>query len=86
MNVKEYKNRVAALGCLICGAPAELHHPRFACGMSQRANDFLVIGLCPAHHRQGAFGHCVHNGYQEFCKNYMSEEDMLAETIKRMMK
>ena len=39
MNVKEYKNRVAALGCLICGAHAELHHPRFACGMSQREWD-----------------------------------------------
>ena len=86
MNVKEYKNRVAALGCLICGAPAELHHPRFACGMSQRANDWLVVPLCTEHHRQGTFGHCVHNGAQEFSGNYMSEEDMLAETIKRMMK
>ena len=86
MNVKEYKNRVAALGCLICGAPAELHHHRFACGVSQRAIDWLVVPLCTEHHRQGTYGHCVHNGYQEFCKNYMSEQDMLAETIKRMMK
>ena len=86
MNAKQYKNRVAALGCLICGAPAELHHPRFACGMSQRANDFLVVPLCEACHRLGSYGHAVHNGIREFEKNHMSEQDMLAETIKRMMK
>ena len=86
MNVKEYKNRVAALGCLICGAPAELHHPRFACGMSQRANDWLVIGLCERHHRTGAYSEAIHNGQQEFEKKYGRECDLLAETIRMMMK
>ncbi len=86
MNAKQYKNKVAELGCLICGAPAELHHPRFVCGMSQRANDWLVLPLCFQHHRGGPFGHSVHNGYSEFCKNYAPEEEMLAEVIRRMVR
>ena len=83
---KRHLSRIADMGCLICGAPAEIHHLRTVCGMSQRANNYLTIGLCPEHHRQGAFGHAIHNGYQEFSKNYGSEGDLLAETIKRLVK
>jgi len=83
---KRHLDRVSAMGCVICGGPAEIHHLRTVCGMSQRASNYLVIGLCPEHHRQGSFGQAVHNGYQEFSKNHGSEADLLAKTIERLMK
>lgn len=85
MNEKAYMNKVAALGCIICGAPAELHHPRFCCGMSQRASNYLVIPLCPAHHRHGGYGQAIHNGQIDFEKTHGREEELLSETIKRVM-
>lgn len=85
MNAKTYKDKVASMGCIICGSPANLHHPRFCIGMSQRSPDWLVIPLCKEHHQDGVYGHAIHNGQQEFEKNYMREEELLAETIKKMM-
>lgn len=81
---KRHLSKIAALGCIICGAPANIHHPRFACGMSQRASNWLVIPLCPAHHQHGPFGHAVHNGQQEFEKTYGTEAELLAKTIARI--
>lgn len=83
---KRHLSRVAAIGCIICGGPAEIHHPRFAAGMSQRASNWLAIPLCPEHHRQGEFGHAVHNGQETFERNYGREVELLAETIRRMQK
>lgn len=88
MNKAERKHldRVANMGCLICGAPASIHHPRFACGMSQRSNHWFAIPLCKFHHQDGPFGQAIHNGCQEFERNHMSEVDMLAEVIRRISK
>ncbi|BCV04484.1 MAG: hypothetical protein CM15mV87_180 [Caudoviricetes sp.] len=47
--VREYMRKVADLNCICCGVEAELHHPRFNFGLSQRANDMDVIPLCPRH-------------------------------------
>ena len=55
--VKQHLNKVADLGCILCRhldygrTPPELHHPRDAAGGAQRASDWLVIPLCPEHHR-----------------------------------
>lgn len=80
---KSYMGRVAALGCIIpdCGSPAVLHHPRFCCGMSQRASNFLVIPLCPEHH---AGELSIHKSPRQFEKLFGSEVDLLAETIRRL--
>ncbi len=82
MNAKTYKSLVAALGCLICQAPACLHHVREGQGMSQRASDWLVVPLCREHH-QGKSG--IHGGkfYQHF---KMDEMDLLAMVIERVNK
>ena len=54
---KRHLSRVAALNCVICrrfdmyDVPAEIHHPRFAVGMAQRASDWLALPICPEHHR-----------------------------------
>lgn len=55
-------NRVAKLGCLICGSLAEIHHVRTGQGGSQRATHFQVLPLCPRHHRLGAMGEAFHAG------------------------
>lgn len=83
---KRYMNCVAELGCIVegCGAPAEIHHPRFAAGMAQKASNFLVIPLCPEHHRNGGHGVAIHAGQATFCAMYGEEEELLAMTIKRV--
>lgn len=88
MNIYDYRNAVFELGCIIdgCDAPPNLHHPRVGLGMAQKSSDWLVIPLCKYHHLDGPFGHAIHNGIREFEKNYMSEMDLLAETIKKMMR
>ena len=86
MTLEEYKNLVAEQGCIITGRPAELHHPRFCCGMSQRAADWLIIPLAPEHHRTGGFGMALHAGQATFEQNFGTEEELLARTIERVMK
>ena len=50
---KEHLSKVASIGCIVCmnqgseGTPAEIHHIRHGNGMSQRANNYEVIPLCP---------------------------------------
>lgn len=84
--MSKYLDLIASFGCIICQGPAEIHHPRFVCGMSQRANEYLAIPLCPAHHRQGNYGQAIHNGQQEFEANFGSEQELLAKTIERVWK
>lgn len=84
MNVKEWKNAVAELGCSMCRrmgypeTPAQLHHPRDGVGAAQRASDWLVIPLCPAHHT-GSKG--WHGTRDDFKRHSVNEWDLLADTI-----
>jgi len=50
---KRHMGRVAAMGCLVCCRPAEVHHVT-SDGMKRitRTNQ-RVVGLCPDHHRTG---------------------------------
>lgn len=87
MTVKQYKEKVAGLGCILCRhlglgqTPASLHHVREGQGMSQRASDWLVVGLCHEHH-QGKTG--IHSGrfYQMF---KLDEMDLLAMVIREVL-
>jgi len=79
---KQYLDKVAALGCLICKSPAEIHHLRMGMGMGQR-NDYLhAIPLCPVHHRTGNYGTAIHAGQKAFEKNFGSEEALLNQVNK----
>lgn len=60
--VKRYWTRVAELGCCICGAPAEIAHAHGGSivermqepkckGKKLARYDWLVLNLCPNHHR-----------------------------------
>lgn len=82
----DYMSKVAALNCLICGRPAEVHHVKLGGGANYR-NHYLTVPLCEKCHRLGGYGEAVHAGQRQFeTINSTSERDMLAETIKRMQK
>lgn len=74
---KRHHDRVAALGCAVCGAPATIHHvtARIEGGRITRSHQ-LVIGLCPPHH-QKVFDPSASNpisieglGHGGFCRKY----------------
>ena len=81
---KQYLNRVAELGCMLCrviGYPetaAEIHHVREGQGMAQRAQNWLAIPLCPSHHR-GTHG--IHGDRMALKLANVDEIDLLAMTI-----
>ncbi len=83
---REYLNAVAELGCLICGKPAQIHHVRSGCGMSQRSEHIGgTLPLCPEHHKDGGFGIAFHAGSKIWQKNYGTEEEMLEEVRSRLV-
>lgn len=74
---KRHMAKVADLGCLIHGTPAEVHHVTI---ITPR-NNGLVIPLCPECHR-GAFS--IHNSKRQFEAVHGTELEMLAETNRRL--
>ena len=80
MNDKDRINQIAALGCIICGGPANLHHLRTGVGMGQRGRD--VLPLCQKHHQHGGFGVAYHAGAREFEKNFGTELELLEKVNK----
>jgi hypothetical protein len=81
---REHLEKVAAMGCLVCSRPAEIHHIRTGLGMSQRASNYEVLPLCPYHHRQGGFGEAIHAGQKEFESKYGSEVELLNKINRRI--
>jgi hypothetical protein len=86
---KRHMGRVAAAGCCLCrhlgygSTPAEVHHLKEECGAGQRQSDFLVVGLCPEHHRGGTGLHGL--GRKAFERTYkLSELDLLALTLEAL--
>ncbi len=76
---KKHLERVSNLGCLVCDAPANVHHIR----TERIKNDFLTIPLCREHH-QGDFS--IHMSKRQFENIYGSELHLLAETLKQLEK
>ena len=72
---REYFNRVAELGCMICKMPAEIHHLRTDAGMGMKSKE--VIPLCPLHHRNGGHGVAIHAGRLAFEANFGTEIELL---------
>ncbi|MGL5735474.1 MAG: Ref family recombination enhancement nuclease [Beijerinckiaceae bacterium] len=48
---KKHMDRVAALGCLVCGGQASLHHVMKALGKVRRRDHRFVVPLCREHHQ-----------------------------------
>lgn len=74
---KRHMSKVAQLGCLVCDAPANVHHIR----TERIKSDFLVVPLCREHH-QGDFS--IHGSKEQFTNIYGSELHLLAQTIERL--
>lgn len=88
---RHYHDWIASLGCLVCGADAEVHHVTgFADRPGRIARDhWLVAPLCPAHHRCGISNGSVEAlGHQGFFEAYgydlYLEAMQLAETYQRV--
>lgn len=84
-----HMGRVAALGCILCRhldygpTPAEVHHVREGMGAMKR-DDFLVVPLCPEHHRGGSGLHGL--GGRGFATRYkLDEYDLLSMTLRLLM-
>lgn len=76
---KAYMDAVARLPCAICGTlGVHLHHAREGQGGSQRAQNWLVIPLCPRCHTGP---HGIHGDKAMWKIRKMDEMDALAETI-----
>ena len=75
-----HMDAVARLGCLICGAPAEVHHLTTGAGMGQRADNYTCVPLCPAHHRTGGHGVAIHAGKRTWEQRHGTELELLERT------
>ena len=79
---KRYMNRVAAMPCALCGAEGvQLHHVREGQGMAQRAQNWLVIGLCPPCHTGP---HGIHGDKRLLRARKLDEIDLLSKTIEAL--
>jgi len=78
---RRHLDRVAALGCCICGAPAEIHHVR---RHGAKRDHMRAIPLCPRHHRTGGHGVAVHAGRQTWAAKHGTEERHLAAVMRRL--
>lgn len=82
---QKHMRRVADLGCILCKhlglgqSPAECHH----IGDSAERSDFLLIPLCPEHHRGPSGFHGLGEG--AFNARYKtSETALLGMTLEAM--
>lgn len=80
--LKKHYDRLSAIGCILCretlstSSPAEMHH----IGSSSERDDWLVIPLCPEHHRGATGFHGL--GEREFNRRYKTSEiELLARTL-----
>lgn len=79
---KEHMQRVASLGCIICGQPAEIHHLTGS-GMGLRSNHFTIIPLCFDHHSAQSrlpFGYAAHKGTKSFEQRFGTQLELLTKT------
>lgn len=51
ITVKRYHNRIARMGCLVCGGPATIHHVTSDGFKRISRSHWLVVPLCPGHHQ-----------------------------------
>lgn len=81
---KEYLNRVAELGCIICESPAEIHHKSRGAGMGRKSSNYETIPLCHVHHRTGGYGVAIHEGLETF-ESIFGTEDELIQKVQKML-
>ena len=78
---QQWLSRVAELGCIICGRPAEIHHIGNG-AMGKRSDHFSALPLCEIHHRTGGHGVAVHAGRLTWEQAFGTEKELLEKTKK----
>lgn len=81
---RDHMARVAALDCIICALPAEIHHITTGVGMGQRASHYDTIPLCHFHHRTGGHGVAIHAGKRTWEEKFGTELELL-EKVRRKL-
>ena len=71
-------DRVAEMGCIICGAPAQLHHWRVG---NERRNDLYILPLCQ-HHHTGEQG--IHGGVKSWEMAYGDQRHLFAKVLDQL--
>ena len=93
--VQRHHDRVAQLGCLVCGSPATIHHVTGYADKPGRfsRSDWLVTPLCPLHHQAVydsasmpvSVERLSHQGfYQEHGIDLLAEAMRLADETQRL--
>lgn len=81
---RAHLDRIAGLGCCLCGGLAEVHHITTGIGMGQRASHFDTIPLCAAHHRTGGHGVAIHAGKRTWEARHGPEIEWLEHVRSRL--
>jgi hypothetical protein len=74
---KRHFARVVALGCIVCGSPAQIHHVKAGLGMGQRDHS-KVLPLCLEHHTGNKGFHTNKKMFEEING---TENELLAKLI-----
>lgn len=82
----KHLDRLSRMGCIVCRRQlmtddlprAEIHHPRFLAGGSQKASHWDAIPLCPIHHRTGGYRTALHAGQEAWEAKFGTERELLA--------
>lgn len=91
----DHWDRIAGLGCCICERPAEVAHchggsisdqldPQYRPGMAQKQNHWLVIPLCPEHHRGNEGLDTYREGVRGWEAKYGTQIEWLEEVSNRL--
>ena len=87
---KQHYEKLFQLGCIVCqklgheySAP-HIHHIRHGAGMGRKNHYSMCIPLCPTHHQHGGHGVALHAGQKTFEENFGTEEELLAETLRKI--
>lgn len=78
MAQKKRMSRIASLGCLICKAPANIHH--CDCYMGGGRDHDKVIPLCHVHHQNGGYGIALHAGKKAWEAIHGTEQELMDKT------
>lgn len=90
MAEKAHMGRVAALGCLVCERPAEIHHMKvnplsgLHLGLGQRASHYHVLPLCPQHHGPDKGGGGYHDNPRDFIEQHGTEIELYRKVCWRL--
>jgi len=84
---RKHMGAIASMDCACCGftGPSEVHHIREGSGMAQRSSSWLTIPLCRTCHGQDLGGHGVHGDKSMMRIMELTELDMLAATIEKLV-